>query len=114
MSRRSPAVIRGATGDRRFSPPAGYRYEGLYFVEAYWQEPGRSEFPIWRYRLVREPESADPSLPGDARPASTTPVARAVVHVQQQIRSTAAAPAAIIPFYVVKGHVPDVNISGAR
>ena len=35
-------VIRGAGGDPRLSPPTGYRYDGLYSVQRYWHEEGRS------------------------------------------------------------------------
>ena len=29
-----------------------YRYDGLYRVDAYWHETGRSGFDVWRFRLV--------------------------------------------------------------
>lgn len=44
-------VIRGAPHRSPYSPRIGYRYDGLYRVEEYWQERGRSGFFIWRYRL---------------------------------------------------------------
>lgn len=31
-----------------------YRYDGLYYVEKYWPERGRSGFVVYRYRLIRE------------------------------------------------------------
>ena len=46
-------VIRGADPDNPYSPPEGYRYEGLYRVTCYWQEPGRSGHLVWRFRLDR-------------------------------------------------------------
>ena len=46
-------VIRGARLLSSYSPAAGYRYDGLYFVDDYWRERGRSGFYIWRYRLVK-------------------------------------------------------------
>lgn len=46
-------VIRGANHVSPFSPPVGYRYDGLYVVEDYWREKGRSGFDVWRFRLVR-------------------------------------------------------------
>lgn len=46
-------VIRGSTHKSDNSPPTGYRYDGLYRVEDYWQERGRAGYYIWRYRLVK-------------------------------------------------------------
>jgi putative restriction endonuclease len=48
-------VIRGASHRSPYSPAAGYRYDGLYLVEDYWRERGRSGFYIWRYRLIKQP-----------------------------------------------------------
>jgi putative restriction endonuclease len=47
-------VIRGATHRSPYSPATGYRYDGLYRVDDYWRDRGRSGFFIWRYRLVKE------------------------------------------------------------
>ena len=44
-------VIRGARQRSPYAPVAGYRYDGLYLVEGYWREHGKSGFYIWRYRL---------------------------------------------------------------
>ncbi|MGB3201456.1 MAG: YDG/SRA domain-containing protein [Nodosilinea sp.] len=49
-------VIRGSTHKSDHSPPHGYRYDGLYCVEDYWQERGRAGYYIWRYRLTKIPE----------------------------------------------------------
>lgn len=46
-------VIRGARLNSPYSPEFGYRYDGLYQVDNYWRERGRSGFYIWRYRLVK-------------------------------------------------------------
>jgi putative restriction endonuclease len=46
-------VIRGATHRSPYSPAVGYRYDGLYIVDDYWRERGRSGFIIWRYRLIK-------------------------------------------------------------
>lgn len=43
-------VLRGAGTE--CGPKAGYRYDGLYRVEHYWMETGRSGFRICRYRLI--------------------------------------------------------------
>jgi len=50
-------VIRGAVPHSLYSPEIGYRYDGLYRVEDYWRERGRSGFYIWRYRLKKMPGS---------------------------------------------------------
>jgi len=44
-------VIRGTQLPSPHAPPVGYRYDGLYQVEDYWREQGKSGFSIWRYRL---------------------------------------------------------------
>lgn len=48
-------VIRGSGHDSPFSPAAGYSYDGLYAVEDYWRDRGRSGFLVWRFRLVKIP-----------------------------------------------------------
>src|SRR5713226_6062795 len=48
-------VVRGARHHSAFSPSVGYRYDGLYAVDDYWRERGRSGFRIWRFRLVKLP-----------------------------------------------------------
>ena len=55
-------VVRGASHASSFSPKAGYRYDGLYLVENYWQEKGKSGHKVWRYRLVKEDKSTAPWL----------------------------------------------------
>jgi putative restriction endonuclease len=50
-------VIRGSTHKSSYSPPKGYRYDGLYRVEDHWQERGRSGYYIWRYRLIKSAEA---------------------------------------------------------
>jgi putative restriction endonuclease len=51
----SVRVIRGVRHHSAFSPSVGYRYDGLYAVDDYWRERGRSGFRIWRFRLVKLP-----------------------------------------------------------
>lgn len=46
-------VIRGYNHQSDFSPLQGYRYDGLYRVDDYWQEKGLSGFSVWRFRLVK-------------------------------------------------------------
>lgn len=48
-------VIRGHGHKSPNSPARGYSYDGLFAVEAYWHEPGKSGFRVWRFRLTRLP-----------------------------------------------------------
>ncbi|MBG0560863.1 HNH endonuclease [Actinoplanes sp. NEAU-A11] len=52
-------VIRGADAKRKNShaPSYGYRYDGLFQVESFWQGPGQSGFRVCCYRLVKVSES---------------------------------------------------------
>ena len=43
-----------------------YRYDGLYRVASYWQEPGRDGYKIWRFRIEKAP------IPEDEPPAEDT------------------------------------------
>ncbi len=52
-------VIRGARHLSPYAPEVGYRYDGLYIVEDYWQEVGTSGFLIWRFRLRKMSERFD-------------------------------------------------------
>jgi putative restriction endonuclease len=54
-------VIRGSTHKSDYSPSTGYRYDGTYRVEDYWQERGRAGYYIWRYRLVKIIEDKVPT-----------------------------------------------------
>jgi len=46
-------VVRGSSHDSPHSPPSGYSYDGLYFVEEVWHDVGKSGFKIWRFRLAK-------------------------------------------------------------
>ena len=52
-------VIRGEGHESRYSPSAGYRYDGLYLVDDYWQDRGRAGFLVWRFRLIKLPDQLD-------------------------------------------------------
>jgi len=65
-------VIRGATNDSPYAPSSGYRYDGLFLVDAYWSDRGTSGFVIWRYRLIRIEESSEDSLIPETRRALQT------------------------------------------
>jgi putative restriction endonuclease len=45
-------VTRGHTHKSPFSPEAGYRYAGIFYIEDYWREKGNAGFDVWRFRLV--------------------------------------------------------------
>ena len=54
--RKLPVRVSRGVGARVWQPPAeGYRYDGLYRVEAYWDEAGRDGYRIWRFRLAAVP-----------------------------------------------------------
>lgn len=50
-------VTRGYQHVSEFSPDTGYKYTGLYYVDDYWPEEGKSGFIVWRFRLVSESNS---------------------------------------------------------
>jgi putative restriction endonuclease len=93
-------VIRGSGGDPAYSPDSGFRYDGLFKVERFWSEPGRSGFLVWRYQLRRlEDLDAVPglgavpveaSLP-DSRPEGNGRPGRRAAVTQRVVRSTAVA-----------------------
>ena len=56
-------VIRGEGHNSRYSPKTGYRYDGLYLVDDYWQATGNSGYRIWRYRLIKWPYHLDEKHP---------------------------------------------------
>jgi putative restriction endonuclease len=101
-------VIRGAGGEPSYAPSAadGYRYDGLFYIEDYWHELGKSGYRIWRFRLVQEPQertspSRDPQStdqPPSYRPMAGTPslvdtgpAKRTETRVQRLVRNTTAA-----------------------
>jgi len=67
--------VRGVRGPRaEWKPPAeGYRYDGLYRVERWWPDPGKSGYRVYRYLLVRsDAELLPPFVPGPAPRTRTT------------------------------------------
>jgi putative restriction endonuclease len=46
-------VVRGPDANSPYAPPSGYRYDGLYAVDDYWAERGRSRFRVIRFRLIK-------------------------------------------------------------
>lgn len=58
-------VVRGPDKNNSFSPPSGYRYDGLFRVDSHWHEIGKAGFKIWRYRLVKlQAEAVPPEISG--------------------------------------------------
>lgn len=53
-------VIRGANKHSKFAPAQGYRYDGLYKIDDYWHEKGKSGFLVWKFRLVKLDNDAQP------------------------------------------------------
>jgi putative restriction endonuclease len=79
-------VVRGAGLDSPFAPAQGYRYDGLYRVESYWHEQGRSGFLVWRFRLVRDdPRPAPWAAPAQPPPG---PPPRREATTQRIVRNT--------------------------
>lgn len=52
--------VRLVRGSGHASPATGYSYDGLYAVEDFWHEVGKSGFKIWRFRLVKTPDFQAP------------------------------------------------------
>jgi putative restriction endonuclease len=76
-------VIRGSGRHSSFAPPAGYRYDGLFRVERYWQERGRDGFLVCRYRLV-----ADRTMDLPAPTEVGAPAKRIATNIQRLVRDT--------------------------
>ena len=84
-------VIRGANLDSIYAPRSGYRYDGLYLVDDYWQADGRSGFRVWRYRLIKLPSvPRRVDVASDVSAAYPTPERREM-RVQRLVRDTAQA-----------------------
>jgi putative restriction endonuclease len=62
-------VVRGHQMDSPFAPERGYRYDGLYWVDEYWEESGRSRYKVWRFRLRKN----DDRHPPQPRPGAEPP-----------------------------------------
>ena len=84
-------VIRGTSHDSPYSPPSGYAYDGLYAVEEYWHEPGKSGFEVWRFRLVKIPERTSPRQNISEEPAEYSVPSRREVRASQIVRDPAQA-----------------------
>jgi putative restriction endonuclease len=88
-------VIRGAAGDPAYSPPSGFRYDGLFRVTTHWSKPGRDGYRIWQFHLVHLGENETTTQSSELQPptGTTGPVPRSTTVVQRQIRNSAVAEA---------------------
>ena len=84
-------VIRGASLDSIYAPGSGYRYDGLYMVDDYWQAEGRSGFRVWRYRLIKLPSIPIRADADSAQHAPHSSARRREATVQRLVRDTAQA-----------------------
>lgn len=97
-------VIRGNRGDPVFSPDTGLRYDGLFRVEEYWEDKGKSGFIVWRFRLAELPnlivdgedenedqEEGSHEPPGTDGESGDQKPPRVVATVQRIVRNTAIA-----------------------
>lgn len=87
-------VIRGHSLESSYAPEAGYKYDGLYRIDQYWQAQGRDGFKICRFQLRRledqeplfSPDNAGPTTPGELGNVSP---GRSSSTVSRVVRSTA-------------------------
>ncbi|GAB4456625.1 MAG: HNH endonuclease [Armatimonadaceae bacterium] len=102
-------VVRGAKHRSPYSPPAGYTYAGVYRVEGFWSEIGKSGFRIWRFRL-RKMESEPAPRPFQVHEEKERYVAAPRVHmmISRLIRQTEVANA------VKEMHQHTCQICGTR
>lgn len=84
-------VIRGSNHDSPYSPPSGYSYDGLYAVESFWHEIGKSGFRIWRFRLAKIKEKTVVGQVVAEEPAGYSTPDRREVTVSRIVRDTAQA-----------------------
>ncbi len=85
-------VTRGAKGDPKHSPSAGYRYCGVFYVTRYWPDTGKDGFRIWRFELEKETSDFCSNSVSGAGSVSSSPDARprrVAVCTQRIVRSTA-------------------------
>ena len=84
-------VVRGSNHDSPYSPRSGYSYDGLYAVEEFWHEVGRSGYRIWRFRLVKIPAKATAGEEIREEPAVYSVPRRREVRVSRVVRDSARA-----------------------
>jgi putative restriction endonuclease len=80
-------VVRGWREPSGFGPPTGFRYDGLYHVERYWSETGRSGFKIWRFLLLRD-DPRPAAWAGDIQEPDAMPAERIETTIQRIVRNS--------------------------
>lgn len=86
-------VVRGAHAGSPFAPPAGYRYDGLFHVDAFWFAVGRSGYRVVRFRLIStdlDAPIASPSV-GVASGVANGPAPRVTITGGRIVRNGAEA-----------------------
>lgn len=81
-------VIRGSNHDSPCSPRFGYSYDGLYAVEDFWHEVGKSGFRIWRFRLAKIPDKIVPGQSVAEEPTGYAAPDRREARVSRIVRDT--------------------------
>ncbi|WP_080127743.1 MULTISPECIES: YDG/SRA domain-containing protein [unclassified Actinoplanes] len=90
-------VIRGAHRGSPHAPAVGLRYDGLFLVESFWQEPDDNGFRLCRYRLVGFRPSAvvataeTHTTPSTPLPSGSTNPGRRATTSERIIRNVALA-----------------------
>ncbi|MFD2570626.1 YDG/SRA domain-containing protein [Spirosoma soli] len=80
-------VVRGYNHKSSFSPTQGYRYDGLFRVDSYWREKGKSGFYVWRFRLIKIETITALSVVHDDQPEYGTSK-RITSTIQRVLRNT--------------------------
>lgn len=81
--------IRGSNHASPYSPRFGYSYDGLYAVEDFWHEVGKSGFRVWRFHLVKIPDKTVSDQSVAEEPARYVVSERRDMRVSRIIRDTA-------------------------
>ncbi len=83
-------VIRGYQAHSQYSPPEGYRYDGLFMVRDFWKECGSAGFDVWRFRLIlmEEDRHGSSTVKEDRAGSESKPPRRRVGEVSRIIRDT--------------------------
>lgn len=83
-------VTRAVQPRRGALPMGGYRYSGVYRVQSHWRERGVSGYWVWRFLLLRLPDSMQESVvpqdlvrPGRAHPPTSL---RGILSLQLETR----------------------------
>lgn len=82
-------VIRGRGGNPARSPVTGYRYDGLFRVDDFWDEAGRSGFKVVRYRLEKLPAEPIGAIGPPVTTGTPGPTPRVNARTQRIVRNTA-------------------------